>query len=88
MALGSLSWTTKNSKKELINVRSPLILLPVTITSKNRGREYYLSIDEGSQVVPNFSLAEKLYRDEGVNLDKLVNLVEDESGVDVDGTFE
>ena len=35
-----------------------------------------------------FSLAEKLYRDEGVNLDKLVNLVEDESGVDIDGTFE
>ena len=87
LALGSLNWTTKNSKKEITNVRSPLILLPVTLTSKNRGREYFLSIDEGSQVVPNFSLAEKIFRDEGVNLDKLVNLVEDESGVDIDGTF-
>lgn len=88
LALGSLNWTPKNSKKEVVSVRSPLILLPVNLTSKNRGREFYLSIDEGSQVVPNFSLAEKLYRDEGVNLDKLVNLVEDESGVDIDGTFE
>jgi len=88
LALGSLNWATTDSKKQIRTVRSPLILLPVNLTSKNRGREFYLSIDEGSQVVPNFSLAEKLYRDEGVNLDKLVNLVEDESGVDIDGTFE
>ena len=87
LALGSLNWSTKDSKKGAINVRSPLILLPVILTSKNRGREFFLSIDEGSQVVPNFSLAEKIFRDEGVILDKLVNLVEDESGVDVDGTF-
>lgn len=83
LALGSLSWTTKDDKK----VRSPLILVPVTITSKNRGREFYLTIDEGSQVMPNFSLAEKLLRDEGIKLDNLVNLVEDESGIDIDGTF-
>ena len=83
LALGSLSWTTKDDRK----VRSPLILVPVTITSKNRGREFLLSIDEGSQVMPNFSLAEKLLRDEGIKLENLVNLVEDESGVDVDGTF-
>jgi len=91
LALGSLNWSakvTKNGKKEIATVRSPLILLPVNLTSKNRGREYYLTIDEGSQIVPNFSLAEKLFRDEGVKLDKLVNLVEDESGVDVNGTFE
>ena len=84
LALGSLSWTTKEGRK----VRSPLILVPVTLTSKNRGREFFLSIDEGSQVMPNFSLAEKLLRDEGIKLENLVNLVEDESGVDVDGTFE
>jgi hypothetical protein len=91
LALGSLNWSakvTRNGKKEIAPVRSPLILLPVNLTSKNRGREYYLTIDEGSQIVPNFSLAEKLFRDEGVKLDKLVNLVEDESGVDINGTFE
>lgn len=84
LALGSLSWTTKEGRK----VRSPLILVPVTLVSKNRGREFFLSIDEGSQIMPNFSLAEKLLRDEGIKLENLVNLVEDESGVDIDGTFE
>ena len=91
LALGSLNWSaqvTRNGKKEITTVRSPLILLPVNLSSKNRGREYYLTIDEGSQIVPNFSLAEKLFRDEGVKLDNLVNLVEDESGVDINGTFE
>ena len=63
-------------------------MVPVNIISKNRGREYFLAIDESSQVVPNFSLAEKLRRDLGINLEKLVNLVEDESGVDIDGTFD
>ena len=84
LALGSLNWTTKEGRK----VRSPLILVPVNLISKNRGKEFFISIDEGSQVMPNFSLAEKLLRDEGIKLDNLVNLVEDESGVDIDGTFE
>ena len=88
IALGTLHWSVKNSKNEFQQISSPLILVPVNIVSKNRGREFFLSIDESSQVVPNFSLAEKLRRDQGINLDKLVNLVEDESGVDVNGTFE
>lgn len=87
LALGSLTWNVNNGKKEETEVVSPLILIPVHITSKNRGREFFLSIDEGSQIVPNFSLAEKLRRDHGVVLDQLVKLVEDESGVDIDGTF-
>jgi hypothetical protein len=88
LALGTLNWSVKNSKGENQAVTSPLILVPVNIISKNRGREFFLSIDESSQVVPNFSLAEKLRRDLGINLEQLVNLVEDESGVDIDGTFE
>ncbi len=88
LALGTLNWSVKNSKGENQAITSPLILVPVNIISKNRGREYFLAIDESSQVVPNFSLAEKLRRDLGIDLEKLVNLVEDESGVDIDGTFE
>lgn len=88
LALGTLNWSVKNSKGESQAVTSPLILVPVNIISKNRGREYFLAIDESSQVVPNFSLAEKIRRDLGINLENLVNLVEDESGVDIDGTFE
>lgn len=93
LALGTLNWTMQvgsryGSSKEERQVRSPLILVPVNLISKNRGREFYLTIDEGSQIMPNFSLAEKLLRDEGIKLDNLVNLVEDESGVDVNGTFD
>jgi SpoU rRNA methylase family enzyme len=86
LALGSLVWTTTIGNEER-KIRSPLILVPVNLTPKNRGREFYLSIDEGSQVMPNFSVAEKLYREHGIKLDDLVNLVEDESGIDIDGTF-
>lgn len=86
LAMGSLVWTAKIGNEER-KVKSPLILLPVNIISKNRGREFYLTIDEGSQIMPNFSLAEKLWREQGIKLDNLVNLVEDESGVDIDGTF-
>ncbi len=38
LALGSLNWSatvTRNGKKEITSVRSPLILLPVNLTSKN-----------------------------------------------------
>jgi hypothetical protein len=84
LALGTLSWTTMKKEK----VRSPLILVPVNLIMKNRGREFFLEIDEGNQVMPNFSLAEKLLRDDGIKLENLVNLVEDESGIDIDGTFD
>lgn len=89
LALGSLHWAIPDVKaKSDREIRSPLILVPVTLTPKNRSREFYLSIDEGSPVMPNFSLAEKLRRDEGLKLENLVHLQEDESGIDIDGTFE
>jgi hypothetical protein len=64
-------------------IRSPLILIPVTLTPKNRFREFSLSLDPTSPITPNFSLIEKLRRDYGITLDSLANLEEDESGIDV-----
>jgi hypothetical protein len=64
-------------------LRSPLILIPVVLTPKNRFREFTLSLDTSSPITPNFSLIEKLRRDYGVALDPLANLEEDDSGVDV-----
>lgn len=64
-------------------LRSPLILIPVTLTPKNRFREFSLTLDPTSPITPNFSLIEKLRRDYGITLDSLANLEEDESGIDV-----
>lgn len=64
-------------------LRSPLILLPVILTPKNRFREFTVSLDTSSPITPNFSLIEKLRRDYGVTLDPLANLEEDDSGVDI-----
>lgn len=64
-------------------LRSPLILIPVVLTPKNRFREFTLSLDTTSPITPNFSLIEKLRRDYGVALDPLANLEEDDSGVDI-----
>ncbi len=84
LAIGSLVWDPKDRDQ----VRSPLILLPVKITSKNRAREFELSLDTSSEVTPNYSLALKLLRDENINLENLVNLVSDDNGIDIQGTFE
>jgi hypothetical protein len=83
LALGMLKWQPKDSKE----VDSPLILVPVRITPKNRGREYFLSIDD-SGITPNFSLVEKIKRELGIELPRLANLELDQSGIDVEGTFQ
>lgn len=81
LALGSLRWKVNGSE-----IDSPLILVPVTLTARNRNKEFALSI-EGSEVTPNFSLVEKLRADFNLDLPKLATLQGDNFGVDVDGTF-
>jgi len=83
LSLGTLVWQPEGKAE----VRSPLILLPVNLLPKNRSREFFISLDDSSPVTPNFSLAEKLKRDLGLKLDNLINLQEDESGIDVPGTL-
>lgn len=82
LALGMLRWSPKDGAE----VDSPLILVPVRITSKNRGKEYFLSIDDAG-ITPNFSLVEKIKRELGIELPGLTSLALDQSGIDVDGTL-
>jgi SpoU rRNA methylase family enzyme len=82
LALGTLTWKTSTAE-----IQSPLILVPVTLTAKNRNRDFYISIEE-SGVTPNFSLVEKLKVERNLNLDGLANLQTDNFGVDVEGTFD
>jgi hypothetical protein len=82
LALGTLTWMT--NKAEL---QSPLILVPVTLTAKNRSKEFHISIEE-SGVTPNFSLIEKLKQEHNLKLDGLAELQTDKFGVDVQGTLD
>lgn len=81
LALGTLTWKTSTAE-----IQSPLILVPVTLTAKNRNRDFFISIEE-SGVTPNFSLVEKLKVERNLKLDGLANLQTDNFGVDVEGTF-
>ena len=82
LALGTLTWKASSSE-----VQSPLILVPVTLTAKNRNKEFHMSIEE-SGVTPNFSLIEKLKQEHNLKLDGLAELQTDKFGVDVEATLE
>ncbi len=82
LALGTLRWKTNNAELD-----SPLILVPVSLTAKNRGKEFFMTLEE-SGVTPNFSLVEKLKSELKLNLDGLTNLQTDNFGVDVDATLQ
>ena len=84
LALGELIWIPEGK----LEVRSPLLLIPVKLTPRNRSREFVISIDETSQITPNFSLVQKFKVDLSIDLDMLTNLAADDSGIDVPGTFE
>lgn len=88
LALGTLVWRPKSSSSQLVaDIESPLILLPVNLTARNRNQDFVLSLEE-SDVTPNFSLVEKLREDYNLNLPKLAELQTDNLGVDVDATMQ
>jgi SpoU rRNA methylase family enzyme len=82
LAIGSLTWKVKQGE-----IESPLVLIPVTLTPKNRGTAFALSIEE-SGVTPNFSLVEKLKIEHKINLSGLANLATDRFGIDIDRTLD
>lgn len=82
LAFGMLCWQFNG--KEL---RSPLVLVPVTITPKNKGQRYVLTIDEAGISTPNYCLVEKLRTALALDIPALANPNLDASGIDLDGTF-
>src|SRR3954451_4677079 len=55
LALGSLVWELDRSP-----LRSPLVLIPVTLAPLGRTGQYRLSLDESGSSTPNYCLLEKL----------------------------
>ncbi len=82
LAFGMLHWKLDNRE-----LRSPLVLVPVHLTTANRGREYRLVLDESGTSTPNYCLLEKLRVSFGLEIPGLANPVEDESGIDLPAAF-
>jgi superfamily I DNA and/or RNA helicase len=90
ITFGSLEWPRLGSwgKTGSDTATSPLLLLPVTLTSLNRGQEFSLSLDDTNSITTNETLALKLLNDFGIDLPKLRNPDLDNSGFDVPGLIQ
>lgn len=82
LAFGMLHWRFNDR-----DLRSPLVLVPVNMTTANRGQVYQLALDEAGASTPNYCLLEKLRLSFGLEIPGLQNPVEDESGIDLGAAF-
>ncbi|WP_193044332.1 DUF3320 domain-containing protein [Mycolicibacterium baixiangningiae] len=82
LAFGMLHWHFNDRE-----LRSPLVLVPVNISTKNRGERYQLTLDEAGTSTPNYCLVEKLRVALNLHIPELSNPAEDASGIDLVGTF-
>ncbi|MDY7541184.1 DUF3320 domain-containing protein [Cryobacterium sp. 5B3] len=82
LTFGMLHW--RFNDREL---RSPLVLIPVNMTSASRGSSYRLTIDEAGASTPNYCLLEKLRASFGLEIAGLATPGEDASGIDLAGAF-
>ncbi|NVM96178.1 DUF4011 domain-containing protein [Arthrobacter wenxiniae] len=82
LALGSLLWELDGRA-----LRSPLVLIPVTLTSAGKNGLYRVTLDEAGQSTPNYCLLEKLAQSHGLRIPGLAEPAEDGSGIDLDAAF-
>ncbi|KQM81280.1 DUF4011 domain-containing protein [Agromyces sp. Leaf222] len=82
LAFGMLHWRVNDR-----DLRSPLVLVPVSLTTASRGEVYRLTLDESGASTPNYCLLEKLRVSFGLDIPGLQNPVEDESGIDLGAAF-
>ncbi|WP_166790602.1 MULTISPECIES: DUF3320 domain-containing protein [unclassified Cryobacterium] len=82
LTFGMLHW--RFNDREL---RSPLVLIPVNMTSASRGSSYRLTIDEAGASTPNYCLLEKLRASFGLEIAGLATPGEDASGIDLGAAF-
>ena len=82
LALGSLVWQLEGRE-----LRSPLVLVPVTLTAPARGVVYRMTLDPSGGSTPNYCLLEKLRQVHGMEVPGLAEPVEDDSGIDLDAAL-
>jgi hypothetical protein len=79
LALGSLVWELDGRP-----LRSPLVLVPVTLTPTRRNGVYRLALDDTGSSTPNHCLLEKLRQVHGLAVPGLTEPSEDGAGIDLD----
>jgi hypothetical protein len=79
LALGSLIWTFDNRQ-----LRSPLILVPVRLSTRSQHQTYRLELDESGSSTPNFCLLEKLRMVHDLVVPGLAEPVTDQAGINLD----
>ncbi|MDH6199086.1 hypothetical protein M2272_005753 [Mycobacterium frederiksbergense] len=83
LAFGMLTWHLNDRP-----LRSPLVLVPVTLSTTNRGERYVITMDDTGASTPNYCLVEKLRTSLGLEIPALAQPDEDASGIDLTGTFD
>lgn len=83
LAFGMLSWRFDDR-----DLRSPLVLVPVQLSTTSRGQSYRLRLDEAGTSTPNYCLLEKLRVAFGLEVPGLADPGEDASGVDLLAAFD
>ncbi|CAM2946535.1 DUF4011 domain-containing protein [Actinomyces slackii] len=81
LAIGTLEWRSQDTP-----VRSPLILIPVTLHRVEDG--YRLLPDQLDASTPNYSFLHRFAQDTGVELTELIQPRHDAYGIDVEPTLE
>lgn len=83
LTLGTLAWKLRDRE-----LRSPLILVPVTLEPAGRKQGLYrIALDDTGTSTPNFCLLEKLRSEFGVTMPTLANPPSDKAGIDLQATF-
>ena len=82
ISIGSLVWKVKDRA-----LRSPLILVPVTLKPKVKGGAYMVTLDEAGVSTPNYCLLEKLRAEHGLSIPALSDPAMDGSGIDITATL-
>ena len=82
LAFGMLHWRFNDR-----DLRSPLVLVPVNMTTASRGTSYRLTIDEAGASTPNYCLLEKLHASFGITVPGMASPAEDASGIDLPAAF-
>ena len=83
LTYGSLIWDVDGRE-----LRSPLILVPITLRAPARGYAYRLQMDPAGGSTPNFCLLEKLRQVHGLSIAALAEPEFDQSGIDLDGILQ
>src|SRR3712207_4640168 len=83
LALGSLVWDLDGRP-----LRSPLVLVPVSVRPLSRTGAYRLTLDESGSSTPNWCLLEKLRQLHGLTVPGLAEPSTDGAGIDLDAALQ